>query len=78
MEFFQEVFQDFCNSAGFLPKDKVGTAVRCLGENPLQSEIQEIISKYKENGLTFKQFEEVMRICKAQNQSPTDEVSIFI
>merc|ERR1712131_146034 len=71
----QEVFQDFCDSTGFLPKGKVGNAVRCLGENPLESEIHEIIKKFKENGLTFKQFEDVLRICKAQNQSPTDELS---
>merc|ERR1712130_309964 len=71
----QEVFQDFCDSTGFLPKGKVGNAVRCLGENPLESEIHDIIKKFKENGLTFKQFEEVLRICKAQNQSPTDELS---
>ena len=34
----QEVFRDFCDVSGFLPKVKVGDAVRCLGENPLQSE----------------------------------------
>ena len=35
----QEVFRDFCDVSGFLPKVKVGDAVRCLGENPLQSEV---------------------------------------
>ena len=35
----QEVFRDFCDVSGFLPKGKVGDAVRCLGENPLQSEV---------------------------------------
>ena len=37
--FFQEVFSDFCDGSGFLPKSRVGDAVRCLGENPLQSEV---------------------------------------
>ena len=36
---FQEVFSDFCDGSGFLPKARVGDAVRCLGENPLQSEV---------------------------------------
>ena len=36
---FQEVFSDFCDGSGFLPKTRVGDAVRCLGENPLQSEV---------------------------------------
>ena len=37
--FLQEVFSDFCDGSGFLPKSRVGDAVRCLGENPLQSEV---------------------------------------
>ena len=71
----KEVFRDFCDVSGFLPKDKVGDAVRCLGENPLQSEVTEITKRFKGHGLTFQQFEEVLRICKAQNQSPGDELT---
>merc|ERR1712079_724338 len=71
----QEVFRDFCDVSGFLPKGKVGDAVRCLGENPLQSEIADLTKKFSGQGLTFEQFEEVVRICRAQNQSPTDELS---
>ena len=33
------MFCDFCDVSGLLPKVKVGDAVRCLGENPLQSEV---------------------------------------
>ena len=86
------MFRDFCDVSGFLPKVKVGDAVRCLGENPLQSEvtrtltlhfghalicyvqIADLTKKFSGQGLTFEQFEEVVRICRAQNQSPTDEV----
>ena len=35
----QDVFRDFCDKTGQIPKDKVADAVRCLGENPLQSEV---------------------------------------
>ena len=67
--------------------------MRCLGENPLQSEvyfparvpgptedchvslqIAEITKDFKGAGLTLHQFEEVVRICKCQNQSPPDEL----
>ena len=67
--------------------------MRCLGENPLQSEvyfptrvpgptehchvslqIAEITKDFKGAGLTLHQFEEVVRICKSQNQSPPDEL----
>jgi len=71
----KEVFQDFCDSSGFLPKDKVGDAVRCLGENPLQSEIRDIVVKFKGHGLTFDQFEEVFNVCKSHNNSPRDELA---
>eukprot|EP00091_Calanus_sinicus_P021420 TRINITY_DN6346_c0_g1_i1.p1 TRINITY_DN6346_c0_g1~~TRINITY_DN6346_c0_g1_i1.p1 ORF type:complete len:145 (+),score=36.63 TRINITY_DN6346_c0_g1_i1:212-646(+) len=71
----QDVFRDFCDPTGHLPKDKVADAVRCLGENPLQSEIRDITNKFKGQGLNFQQFEEVVRICKNMNQSPTDELS---
>merc|ERR1712243_139085 len=66
----QDVFRDFCDPTGFLPKDKVADAVRCLGENPLQSEIREITNKFKSQGLNFQQFEEVVKIYKNMNQSP--------
>lgn len=90
--FIQEVFSDFCDASGFLPKGRVGDAVRCLGENPLQSEvsrvaerletkeyilqtqISELTKKYTGQGITFEQFQEIVKICKSQNQSPTDEV----
>eukprot|EP00092_Neocalanus_flemingeri_P003360 GFUD01003598.1.p1 GENE.GFUD01003598.1~~GFUD01003598.1.p1 ORF type:complete len:145 (+),score=40.22 GFUD01003598.1:182-616(+) len=71
----QDVFRDFCDVTGHLPKEKVGDAVRCLGENPLQSEIRDITNKFKGQGLSFQQFEEVVRICRKQNQSPVDELS---
>merc|ERR1712098_882338 len=71
----QDVFRDFCDPTGFLPKEKVADAVRCLGENPLQSEIREITNKFKSQGLNFQQFEEVVKIYKNMNQSPNDELS---
>jgi len=71
----QDVFRDFCDSTGQLPKEKVADAVRCLGENPLQSEIRDITNKFKGHGLNFQQFEEVIRIYKKMNQSPNDELS---
>merc|ERR1711872_174381 len=70
----KDVFRDFCDRTGHLPKEKVGDAVRCLGENPLESEIQEITKDFKGAGITLVQFEEVVRICKTQNQSPSDEL----
>ena len=42
----QDVFRDFCDSTGQLPKEKVADAVRCLGENPLQSEVTFINKNY--------------------------------
>merc|ERR1712154_448798 len=72
--YFQDVYRDFCDRTGQLPKERVGDAVRCLGENPLQSEIVEITKDFKGSGLTLHQFEEVVRICKSQNQSPPDEL----
>ena len=37
-------------------------------------QIADLTKKFSGQGLTFEQFEEVVRICRAQNQSPTDEV----
>jgi len=71
----KEVFSDFCDGSGFLPKTRVGDAVRCLGENPLQSEISDLTKQYSGQGITFEQFQEVVKTCKSQNQSPTDELS---
>merc|ERR1711910_155110 len=70
----KDVYRDFCDRTGQLPKEKVGDAVRCLGENPLESEIRDITKDFKGAGITLQQFEEVVRICKNQNQSPPDEL----
>ena len=37
-------------------------------------QIVEITKDFKGSGLTLHQFEEVVRICKSQNQSPPDEL----
>ena len=38
----QDVFRDFCDASGYLPKERLADAVRCLGENPLQSEVNSL------------------------------------
>ena len=42
--------------------------------NLSSAQIADLTKKFSGQGLTFEQFEEVVRICRAQNQSPTDEV----
>merc|ERR1711892_1517535 len=60
--------RDFCDPTGHLPKEKVADAVRCLGENPLQSEILDLTKKIKGQALSFQQFEEVVKTCKNMSQ----------
>ena len=47
----QEIFDDFADEDAKLPKDKVGEAIRCLGHNPLETEV--IFIKYQESNVQF-------------------------
>ena len=43
-----------------------------------EAQISDLTKQYSGQGITFEQFQEVVKTCKSQNQSPTDEVSIML
>jgi len=71
----QQVYLDHCDKSGQMPKEKVADAARCLGQNPLQTEIRDLVKKYKGTSITLAQFQEVTSTCEKQNKSPKDELS---
>ena len=41
-----------------------------------EAQISDLTKQYSGQGITFEQFQEVVKTCKSQNQSPTDEASM--
>merc|ERR1711874_23894 len=75
MEDIQQIYLDHCDKSGQMPKEKVADAVRCLGQNPLQTEIRDLVKRFKGPSITLAQFQEVHSLCQGQNKSPRDELS---
>ena len=42
-----------------------------------EAQISDLTKQYSGQGITFEQFQEVVKTCKSQNQSPTDEASMI-
>merc|ERR1711962_1752599 len=55
-----------------MPKSKVATAARILGQNPAESHVAQIVSKWDSNGTTMEQFQEVLS--QLDDGKPTDEM----
>merc|ERR1712025_1389231 len=71
----QQIYWDHVDKSGQMPKERVADAVRCNGQNPLNTEIREIVKRFKGPSITLAQFQEVASLCERQNKSPRDELS---
>jgi len=71
----QQIYWDHVDKSGQMPKERVADAVRCNGQNPLNTEIRDIVKRFKGPSITLAQFQEVASLCERQNKSPKDELS---
>jgi len=72
---YKEIFDDFADEDAKLPKDKVGEAIRCLGHNPLETEVSGWVADIPGNSISFKQFGQVITQAEATLPSTIEEVS---
>eukprot|EP00092_Neocalanus_flemingeri_P023786 GFUD01025806.1.p1 GENE.GFUD01025806.1~~GFUD01025806.1.p1 ORF type:complete len:164 (+),score=22.19 GFUD01025806.1:124-615(+) len=70
----KELFDDFSDEDAKLPKDKVGEAIRCLGHNPLESEVFGWVAEFSGSRLDFQQFMQVVASAEASLGSNIEEV----
>jgi len=68
----QQIFSDHCDESGTMPKSKVATAARILGQNPAESHVAQIVSRWDSAGITMEQFQEVLS--QLDDGKPTDEM----
>merc|ERR1712112_268427 len=54
------------------PKSRVVTAARVLGQNPSQSQVDQLVSRWDSTGLTIDQFQEVLS--ELDDKKPSDEM----
>merc|ERR1712215_402307 len=71
----KDVYKDLAGKEGLLSKEKVAQAVRCLGHNPLNQEVNALTRKYKGKYLNYPQFEEVLKEVTKLTKPIKDEVS---
>eukprot|EP00090_Calanus_glacialis_P030942 TRINITY_DN50441_c0_g1_i1.p1 TRINITY_DN50441_c0_g1~~TRINITY_DN50441_c0_g1_i1.p1 ORF type:complete len:161 (-),score=37.25 TRINITY_DN50441_c0_g1_i1:41-523(-) len=71
----KELFDDFADEDAKLPKDKVGEAIRCLGHNPLESEVSGWLTGFSGSHITFQQFIQVVASAEASLESTIEEVT---
>ena len=41
----QQIFSDHCDDSGTMPKSKVATAARVLGQNPTEAQVEKLVSR---------------------------------
>merc|ERR1711872_194859 len=71
----EELYDDFADEDAKLPKDKVGEAIRCLGHNPMETEVAGWLTGFPSPSITFTQFKEVLNHAEDQLPSTIEEVS---
>merc|ERR1712112_361193 len=54
------------------PKSRVVTAARVLGQNPSQSQVDQLVNRWDSTGLTMDQFQEVLS--ELDDKKPSDEM----
>jgi len=72
MKDMEQIFSDHCDESGTMPKSKVATAARILGQNPAESHVAQIVSRWDSAGITMEQFQEVLS--QLDDGKPTDEM----
>jgi len=72
MRDMEQIFSDHCDSSGTMPKSKVATAARILGQNSAQSKVDQLVSRWDSPGITMEQFQEVLS--ELDDKTPSNEM----
>lgn len=72
MRDIEQIFSDHCDSSGTMPKSKVATAARILGQNPAQAQVDKLVSRWDSPGITIDQFQEVLS--ELDDEKPSEEM----
>merc|ERR1712037_1085711 len=68
----QQIFADHCDESGTMPKSRVVTAARVLGQNPAEVQVDQLVTRWDSAGLTLDQFQQVLS--ELDDEKPSDEM----
>merc|ERR1712037_456295 len=72
MRDLKQIFADHCDESGTMPKSRVVTAARVLGQNPAEAQVDQLVTRWDSAGLTLDQFQQVLS--ELDDEKPSDEM----